>query len=118
MTGNETLSCTSCKHWVHKNCTGQFNSRNEFQNFLEYYFSKEWECPTCVAEKLPFILMDDNEFIMLLFDIYAKPTYLNKENFTEIYEKLNDKQFFNITDTDIDNHKNDKYPNSIDPGIN
>ena len=30
----------------------------------------------------------------------------------------NDKHFFNITDTDIDNNKNNKYLNSIDPDIN
>ena len=38
-------------------------------------------------------MMDYNEFLMLLIDIYTKPTYLNKDNFMQVYENLNDKQF-------------------------
>ena len=118
VTGTETLSCTSCKHWVHKKCIGQFKDRSEYQTFLKYYFSKEWECTTCCSKQLPFIFMDNNEFILLLLDIYAKPTYLNRDNFQKVYHNLNNKEFFNITDTDTDNHRNDKYLNNIDPDIN
>ena len=62
--------------------------------------------------------MDNDEFLMLLLDIFRKPTYLNKDNFMLVYEKLNDKQFFNINNTDDDNHRHNKYLNSIDPDIN
>ena len=118
VTGTETLSCTSCKHWVHKKCIGVFNDRTEYQNFLKYYFSKEWECPTCRSQQLPFIFMDNSEFILLLLDIFTKPTYLNKDNFEQIYQNLNNKDFFNMSDTETDNHRHNKYLDGIDPDIN
>merc|ERR1712013_796330 len=33
---------------------------------------------------------------MLLFDIFTKPIYLNKNNFMQVYTKLNEKKYFNI----------------------
>ena len=37
VTGNETLACSYCNHWVHKQCIGYFKNRAEYQNFLHYY---------------------------------------------------------------------------------
>ena len=45
--GTETLACSTCNHWVHKNCIGKFTNRQEYQNFLDYYSTKPWDCPTC-----------------------------------------------------------------------
>ena len=100
VTGTETLACSTCNHWVHKKCIGEFNNRTEFQNFLLYYSSKSWDCPTCISEMLPFTFMDNNEFIMLLLDMYTKPTYLNKDNIKQIYIKLKGKEFFNANNDD------------------
>ena len=62
--------------------------------------------------------MENNEFLMLLIDMNTKPTYLNKDNFEEIYQNLNSRDFFNAYDTETDDHRHDKYLNNIDPDIN
>ena len=85
---------------------------------MKYYFSKEWECPTCHSQQLPFVFMDNNEFLLLLLDMNTKPTYLNKDNYEQIYHNLNKKDFFNISDIETDNHRHDKYINNIDTDIN
>ena len=116
VTGIETLACSTCSHWVHKKCIGHFSNRSEYQDFLGYYSSKSWDCPACTSEILPFILLDNDEFKMLLIDIYAKPLYLNKDNFQKVYSKLNETNFCNTTkNNDSDN---DKYLDNIDPDKN
>ena len=62
VTGNESLSCSTCNHWVHKKCIGEFNNRAEFQNFLHHYSSKPWDCPTCTSKMLPFTFLDNDDF--------------------------------------------------------
>ena len=115
VSGNNTLSCNTCKHWVHKKCIGKFKNRTEYQNFLHYYSTKPWDCPTCTSEMLPFILLDNNDFNLLLLDIYTKPLYLNKENIESVYIKLKDKNFYNIGDTE--NFRQD-HLDDIDPDLN
>ena len=111
-----TLSCSTCSHWIHKQCIGKFKNRTEFQNFLHYYSTKPWDCPTCTSEMLPFTFLDNDEFIMLLLDMYTKPLFLNKNNINNVYTRLNHKDFFNITDDE--NTRQDKYLNNIDPDLN
>ena len=120
VTGNQTLSCSMCKHWVHKKCIGQFKNKTEFQDFLHYYSNKPWDCPNCIAEILPFIFLDNNNFHMLLMEIYTKPTYLNKDNIETTYAKLKDRHFYNPKETAANNndHKPDKQLNDIDPDLN
>ena len=62
--------------------------------------------------------MDNRDFLLLLLDIFTKPTFLNKDNFEKIYHNLNDKDFFNTSDIETDDHRHDKYLDSIDPDIN
>ena len=116
VTGNETLSCSTCNHWVHKKCIGEFKNRTEFQKFLHHYSFKHWDCPTRTSEMLPFIFLDNDEFFMLLLDIFSKPTYLNIDNIKNVYIKLKGKDFFK-TEYDNDN-KQDKYFDNIDPDLN
>ena len=116
VTGKETLSCSTCNHWVHKVCIGEFSNRIDYQNFLHYYSTKSWDCPKCVSEMLPFIFLDNDDFYMLLLDLYSKPKYLHKYNIRKVYLKLKGKQFFK-TENDNDN-KQDKYFNDIDPDLN
>ena len=116
VTGHMTLSCSTCSHWIHKQCIGKFKNRTEFQNFLHYYSTKPWDCPTCTSEMLPFTFLDNDEFIMLLLDMYTKPLFLNKNNINNVYTRLNHKDFFNITDDE--NTRQDKYLNNIDPDLN
>ena len=116
VTGYETLACDSCHHWIHKKCIGNFKNRTEYQNFLHYYSSKQWECPICTAEKLPFILLEDNEFFMLLLDLYEKPTYIDKNNYQQVFMRLKNDNFFNLT-TNYESTEN-KYLNEIDPDSN
>ena len=118
VTGNGTLSCSTCKHWVHKKCIGHFKDNIEFRAFLQYYYTKEWECPTCLSEKLPFIFTDYSDFILFLLEMNTKPTYLNKENFQKVFASLSEKEFFNTTDDNNNDHKQDQYLNSIDADIN
>ena len=120
VSGNETLSCSTCRHWVHKNCIGKFKNRIDYQNFLQYYSTKQWDCPACLAKMLPFIFVDNNDFLMLLLDIFSKATFLNKDNFQEVYNNLNSNDFFSI-DSDSNNDSDstqDKHLNNIDPDIN
>ena len=116
VTGTETLACSTCNHWIHKNCIGNFCNRSEYQNFLAYYSTRPWDCPVCTSEILPFIFLDNNDFILLLMDIFTKPLYLNKDNFQQVYTKLNQTDFFKSTRED--DIYNDKYLESIDPDIN
>ena len=116
VTGMETLACSSCNHWLHKNCIGKFKDRVEYQKFLHYYSSRLWECPSCLAEKLPFTLLEDREFFLLLLDMYEQPTYLNENNFQEVFMNLKKDEFFKIPNnfSSTDN----KYLHSIDPDTN
>ena len=116
VTGNETLACSLCNHWIHKKCIGNFKNRSEYQNFLHYYSTKQWECPICTAEKLPFILLEEDEFFMLLLDLYEKPTYIDKNNYQQVFMRLKNDNFFNIT-TNHDDIE-DRYLNDVDPDSN
>ena len=88
VTGKHTLSCSTCCHWIHKNCIGNFGSRLEYSSFLKYYADKEWDCPSCKAETLPFIMMDQDEFFIELLDMFYKPTYVNRSNFKNVLSHL------------------------------
>ena len=116
VTGTETLACSTCNHWIHKECIGKFSNRSEYQSFLAYYSTKPWDCPTCTSEILPFIFLDNDEFIFLLLDIFTKPSYLNKDNFQQVYTKLNETEFFESTNKN--DTYNNKYLDNIDPDIN
>ena len=107
VTGNETLACSYCNHWVHKQCIGYFKNRAEYQNFLHYYSTKHWDCPTCMSDILPFTL---------LLDMNVQPVYLNKDNFQHIYTDLHSIDFFKTIDADEITHN--RYLNEIDPDIN
>ena len=118
VTGHETLACCTCNHWVHKKCIGYFSNRTEYQNFLKYYSTKEWDCPICTAEMLPFTLLEHEEFFMLLLDMNTKTTYLNKENFQKIFIKLRNVNFFSDVDESHKDPDSNNYLNNIDPDIN
>ncbi|MCP4488534.1 MAG: hypothetical protein GY820_14630, partial [Gammaproteobacteria bacterium] len=85
VTGMNTLSCSTCNHWIHKSCIGYFTNKLEYASFLKYYEDKEWDCPSCRAEMLPFIMLDQDEFIMELLDMFCKTTYVNKNNFKNVF---------------------------------
>ena len=116
VTGNETLACSTCNHWLHKKCIGYFKNRVEYQQFLQYYSTREWECPICMADKLPFTLLDNRDFFLLLLDIYDQPTYINKTNFKEVYMKLKRDNFLKLPINY--NSSDDKYLDNIDPDTN
>ncbi len=118
VSGTETLACSTCKHWVHKRCIGHFNNRTEYQDFLHHFSSELWDCPACTADMLPFTLMDQSEFVMLLLDMYSQPNYINKDNYQQIFRKLSDVDFFNDAHTIESDHTNYKYTDNIDPDIN
>ena len=118
VTGIETLACSSCKHWLHKKCIGNFSSRNEYQNFLKYYSTKEWDCPICRAEQLPFVLLSNKDFSLLLLELNEKPLYINKNNFQEIYTQLiKSGDFFTIPSI-YEQEENNNYLDDIDPDLN
>ena len=79
-----TLACLSCNH---KKCIGKFKNRIEYQNFLQYYSNRQWECPFCMAEKLPFTLLEDRDFILLLLDVlYDQPRSIYELKERQIFE--------------------------------
>ena len=117
VTGQNTLSCSDCRHWVHKKCIGFFNNRIEYQSFLHYYSNKPWDCPTCRATKLPFVLLDNDEFFMLILENTTTPTFINKTNFQDIYLTLKNIDFLDNTDM-TDDETNKSYLNDIDPDYN
>ena len=112
VTGQETLSCSNCHHWTHKKCIGHFVNRSEFHDFLQYYSNKPWECPSCLSGMLPFIYLDNNEFLMLLLEQNTKPTYINRNEFQHIYTSLNYSDFFNVLNYE---ESDNKYHKDIDP---
>ena len=83
---------------------------------MQYYSTRQWECPICMAEKLPFTLLEDREFYLLLLDLYEQPSYINKNNFKEVYMKLKKDDFFEVPNNY--GYSNDKYLDDIDPDIN
>ena len=116
VTGNKTLSCRTCRHWMHKKCIGNFTNNTEFSDFLKYYSDKDWDCPSCTAEILPFILLDDDEFLLELLDIFYKIPYIDKNYYKKILTKLNKIEFYNTNDN------NEKTTSTgldhIDPDLN
>ena len=99
---------------MHKKCIGEFTSGSEFSNFLKYYSDREWECPSCLAEQLPFVMLPNDEFYTELLDIFNNPTYINKNNFQKIYDKINKNEFYHIDEYDSTNNTIDNH----DPDLN
>ena len=61
---------------------------------------------------LPFVFLDDQEFLMLLLEHNTKPTYINRNEFQDIYTILNNSDYFNVANNeDSDN----KYLKDVDP---
>ena len=117
VSGVQTLCCSTCNHWIHKNCIGYFKNRAEYQDFLTFYSDKTWDCPVCLSNMLPFIFLDNEEFIMLLLDIYSAPTYINRDNYKKVYKNLQDSEFFQISTDECKNEHN-RYLMNIDPDVN
>ena len=113
VSGHETLSCSDCRHWIHKKCIGNFSNRIEFQSFLHYYSNKPWDCPLCLSEKLPFVLLDDEEFHLLLLENNINLTIINKDDFHTLYTTLNNQNFLNHSKDE--DEKDRKYLPDIDP---
>ena len=116
VTGCETLACSSCNHWLHKKCIGKFKTRSEYQNFLKYFSTREWDCPMCRSEQLPFILLNDEDFYFTVLEFSDKPTYINKENFQKVFTQLKENEFFIIPNNN--EIEDDKYLGNIDPDSN
>ena len=112
VTGNNTLCCYNCRHWIHKNCIGKFTNA-EFQNFLDFYSNREWTCPECLSNMLPFIKLSDEEFNYLLIEMNSNSVSINSENIKTIYNKLNN---YNLLTDKYNN--DDKYNTDIDPDSN
>ena len=94
VTGCETLACSSCNHWLHKNCIGKFKTRSEYQSFLKFYSTRQWDCPICRSQQLPFILLSDEDFYLTILELSNyRPTYINKENFQQVFMQLKENDF-------------------------
>ena len=92
---------------------GQFHNRTDFQDFLHYYSNKPWDCPSCLSDMLPFIYLDNDEFLILLLENNTKPTYINRNEFQHIYTTLNNSNFFELhTNND---EPDSKYLKDVDP---
>ena len=113
VTGKETLACSTCNHWLHKKCIGNFINKADYSSFLNYYADKDWDCPLCKAEILPFIMLNDDEFFMELLDMYYKPIYIDRDNFINVYNQLNSINFF----TTEENKQANCYIDDHDPDI-
>ncbi len=66
-------------------------------------------------------VLDQDEFIMEILDMFCKPTYVNKNNFKNVFSQLNKMNFFKTKEMynsepkhDIDSHDPDVHFNSID----
>ena len=113
VTGNYTISCSDCRHWVHRKCIGQFDNNNDYQRFLSDYESKEWQCPKCLSEILPFILLDNLDFNIMLLENTITPIRMDKETYKNIFSTIKDLDLV-IKSNDDEN----KYLNDIDPDAN
>ena len=69
-----------------------------------------------MSDILPFTLLEQEEFLMLLLDMNVQPVYLNKDNFQRIYTDLHSIDFFKTIYADEITHN--RYLNEIDPDIN
>jgi len=62
---------------------------------------------------LPFIYLDNDEFLILLLENNTKPTYINRNEFQHIYTTLNNSNFFELhTNND---ESDSKYLKDVDP---
>ena len=118
VTGQETISCSDCRHWVHKKCIGYFKNRGEYQDFLKYYSNRNWNCPACKAEQLPYILLEEREYYMLLLENTAKTAYIDKNDFQNLYINLKNIDFLNTDITMSEETEDNRYLNNIDPDNN
>ena len=113
VTGNNVISCSDCRHWVHRKCIGNFENNNEYQSFLTFYNSREWQCPKCLSNILPFILLDNTDFHIMLLENTAKPMIIDKEAYKNIFSAIKDlDQIINT------NNDENKYLKEIDPDTN
>ena len=68
-------------------------TRSEYQSFLKYYSTKQWDCPICRSQQLPFILLNEEDFYLTILDLSNRPTYINKENFKQVFMQLKESDF-------------------------
>ena len=110
VTGDCTISCSDCRHWVHRKCIGQFDNNKDYQKFLSAYETKEWQCPQCLSEIMPFTLLDDIDFQIMLFENSVKPIIIDKEAYKYLFSKIQGLESLMNSDDE-----EDKYLKDIDP---
>ena len=57
---NKAIPCPTCKHFIHRNCSGLNQSQ-----LINFKRSKNiWECPFCSHEKFPFMNVENDEILL------------------------------------------------------
>ena len=64
----QSINCSLCHHWVHSKCLSIFNT-SSFKAFNATYENQDWFCPPCLAETLPFIELNDEDFYLTCLEV-------------------------------------------------
>ena len=91
-----------CRHWVHKKCIGDFKNSIDFKEFISSFANKDWECPECISQYLPFVKLDEYEFQAMLLEMSSSISCTSTEDFLRIYHRLETLQLMENTDPDKD----------------
>ena len=114
---NRSICCTLCNHWVHSKCIDCFTTKsNSLNSFLNYYKDKDWFCPQCLSDALPFTNLNNTDFQILCFE-EMNHTSISSQSLREICIKL---QTLNMFDKlphaiNIEDENNDS--DNLDPDL-
>ena len=112
---NRSICCSICNHWVHAKCIDSFKG-SEYKVFHEFFRYRDWYCPKCLASTLPFIELDNKEFIITCLELINN-TDLTTDMVKNICYQLNSTALFEKISysTDSDSDKSNVKGDELDP---
>ena len=114
---NRSICCTLCNHWVHSKCIDCFTTKsNSLNSFLNYYKDKDWFCPQCLSDALPFINLNNMDFQILCFE-EMNHTSISSPSLREICIKLQTMNMFDKLPHAINVEDENNDSDNLDPDL-
>ena len=113
----QSINCSLCHHWVHAKCIHKFSARS-FREFNRTYKNQDWFCPPCLAEALPFIELNNEDFYVTCLEI-SRNTDLSSSELKTICKQLQNMKMYDQLsfndNNDSDHHDLFDKHNQLDP---
>ena len=94
----QSINCSLCHHWVHSKCLSNFTT-NSFKAFNATYENQDWFCPPCLAETLPFLGLNDEDFYLTCLEV-SKNADLSSIELKTICTQLQNMRMYEPTSND------------------